>query len=174
MKMSLKCHLCGKEYFHDGKICHTCEETTSNGSLSHSGINTKKWRCDNFLELKGLPFGCNLDLGNEVRPKMIECPECGEEFSYGRKISHTCNNNSITFGKIFELEPQGHNWNCDNAMACMELLESDLNSVDSIEVGITRKEKLENEEYDWNLFNTIRFDKTEMNEKKINHFLRFE
>jgi hypothetical protein len=50
----------------------------------------------------------------------------------------------------------------------MELLESDLNSVDSVDIGITRKEKLENEEYDWNLFNT------EINEEKLNHFLRFE
>jgi len=172
--MSLKCQVCGKEYYHDGKICQTCEETANNSSLSHSGIDTKKWRCDNFLELKSLPFGCNLDLGLELKPKMIECPECGEEYSYGRKISHTCKNNSITFGKIFELEHQSHNWNCDVSMACMDLLKSELDLIDSIAEGITHKEKLENDKYDWNVFTAIRFDKTEMNEKKINHFLRFE
>ena len=96
--MSLKCQVCGKEYYHDGKICQTCEETASNSLFSQSGIDTKKWRCDNFLELKSLPFGCN---------------------------------------------------------------------------GIIHKEKLENDEYAWNTFTSIRFDKTEMNEKTIN-FLRFE
>jgi len=172
--MSLKCHLCGKEIYHDRKICQTCEETANNSSLSHSGLGTKKWRCDNFLELKSLPFGCNLDLGIEIKPKMIECPECGEEYSYGRIINHTCKNNSITFGKVFELEQQYHKWNCDTAIACMDLLKTELDLVDSIAEGITHKEKLENDKYDWNIFTSIRFDKTEMNENKINHFLRFE
>ncbi|MHA2283362.1 MAG: hypothetical protein ACXAC5_21185 [Promethearchaeota archaeon] len=172
--MSLKCHICGKEYYHDGKICHTCEETANNSSLSHSGVATKKWRCDNFLELDGLPFGCNLDLGVELRPKMIECPECGDRYSYGRRISHTCTSNSITFGKIFELETQGHKWNCDNAMACLDLLKSNLDTVGSIAEDMDHNEKLENYENNWNILTTIRFDKTEMNEKKINHFLRFE
>ncbi len=81
---------------------------------------------------------------------MIECPECGEKYSYGRKISHTCHTNSITFGKIFELEHQGHRWNCDTAMACMELLASNLNSVESIVEKNPRFEKLEATEYKWN------------------------
>ena len=109
--MSLKCHLCGKEYYHDGKLCQTCEKTANNSLLPHSGLDTKKWRCDNFLELKGLPFGCNLDW----------------EVEFGTKAE-----------------------------------------------GITHRDKLENNEYDLNLFTTIRFDKTEMNETKINHFLRYE
>jgi len=92
--MSLKCHICGKEYYHDRKVCHTCEETATNSLLSQGGVDSEKWRCDNFLELKSLPFGC--------------------------------------------------------------------------------KEKLENYENDWNIINTIRFDKIEMSETKINHFLRFE
>jgi hypothetical protein len=148
--MSLKCPICGREYLHDRKICQTCEETAINSSVSHSGRDVKKWRCDNFLELKSLPFGCNLDSGKEVGPKMIECPECGVEYSYGRKISHTCNNNSVTFGKIFELEHRGHKWNCDTAMTCMELLASDIDSAETI-VGVTsRFEKLETNDYKWN------------------------
>jgi len=97
--MSLKCQICGKEFYHDRKVCETCEEIASNSSLSHSEMDTKKWRCDNFLELKSLPFGCN---------------------------------------------------------------------------GITHEEKLENYGSDWNILTAIKFDKTEMSEKKINHFLRFE
>jgi hypothetical protein len=56
----------------------------------------------------------------------------------------------------------------------MDLLKSELDLVGSIAEEITHKEKFENNEYDWNLFTPIRFDNTEMNEKKINHFLRFE
>jgi hypothetical protein len=110
-KNMLKCHLCGKEYYHDGKVCHVCEEAVNKGLLSRGGLDTKKWRCDNFLELEGLPFGCNLDYGIEER---------------------------------------------------------------SIRNGFTHKEKLENEEYDWNLFTAVKYDKIEMNKTKINHFLRFE
>ncbi len=148
--MSLKCHLCGKEIYHDRKICQTCEETANNSSLSHSGIDTKKWRCDNFLELKSLPFGCNLDLGVEIGPKMIECPECGEEYSYGRTISHSCKKNSITFGKIFELDHRGLKWNCDTAMASTELLGSDLNLINILVEETPRFEKLEITDYKWN------------------------
>lgn len=145
--MSLKCHLCGKEIYHDRKICQICEETAINSSLPHSGREIKKWRCDNFLELKSFPFGCNLDSGVEVGPKMISCPECGEEYSYGRKISHTCHKNSIAFGKIFELEHHGHNWNCDTGMACMDSLASNLNSVESIVAKNLHFEKLETTGY---------------------------
>ena len=44
---------------------------------------------------------------------MIKCPECREDFSYGRKIS-CCN--SIHFGAIFEIEGKiegnKYQWNC--------------------------------------------------------------
>ncbi|MHA2185380.1 MAG: hypothetical protein ACXAAI_10310 [Promethearchaeota archaeon] len=51
--MALKCQLCGKEYFHDGKVCNICVETAINSGLQID----KKWRCDNFLELRNLAFG---------------------------------------------------------------------------------------------------------------------
>ncbi len=40
---------------------------------------------------------------------MIKCEECGDEFSYGRKIN-CCN--SIFFGMIFSENKIDHNWNC--------------------------------------------------------------
>ncbi|MFX1524989.1 MAG: hypothetical protein ACFFCC_15890 [Promethearchaeota archaeon] len=147
----LRCHLCGKEYFHDGKICRSCEETIA----SHRRTSVNKWRCDGFLELNSLPFGCNLEGGDLLGPKLVECPECGEEYSYGRKISHTCKNNSITFGKIFEIKCGEHKWNCNTAMACMELLESELDSVESVVEITPRLEKLEITDYKWN---EIRFN----------------
>ncbi|MHA1916182.1 MAG: hypothetical protein ACW986_17640 [Promethearchaeota archaeon] len=51
--MPLKCQVCGNDYFHDGKVCQTCEETAMNSGLQAD----QKWRCDNFLELRTLAFG---------------------------------------------------------------------------------------------------------------------
>lgn len=39
---------------------------------------------------------------------MIKCDECGEEFSYGRKIN-CCK--SIYFGQIFNASKREHKWN---------------------------------------------------------------
>ena len=33
---------------------------------------------------------------------MFKCEKCGKEYSYGRKIYHECNDNSMTHGVIFE------------------------------------------------------------------------
>jgi len=41
---------------------------------------------------------------------MIKCHNCGEEFSYGRKI---CCCNSIFFGMIVNENKKNHKWNCD-------------------------------------------------------------
>lgn len=165
--MPLKCQICGKEYLYDGKICHTCEETAITSGLSSQDGNYRKWRCDNFTELNGLVFGSNLD--NKKELKLIECPECGEKYSYGRKICHTCESNSILFGRIFESERKARRWNCDTAMACLELLASDLEPIESIVKEVPHLEKLENNERDWNIFNNI-----QINERKLNNFLKFE
>ena len=167
--MPLKCQICGKEYLHDGKICHTCEETAITSGLSSQDGNYRKWRCDNFSELNGLVFGSNLNKRNEVGLKLIECPECGEKYSYGRKICHTCETTSIPFGKIFEPAHKAHRWNCDTAMACMELLASDLDTIESIVKEVPHLEKLENNKRDWNIFNNM-----QINERKLNNFLKFE
>ena len=41
---------------------------------------------------------------------MIKCSECGDEFSYGRKI---CCCKSIYFGMIFRDKKTDHKWNCN-------------------------------------------------------------
>ena len=41
---------------------------------------------------------------------MLKCEECGDEFSYGRKIN-CCK--SIYFGKIFTNSKKDHKWNCN-------------------------------------------------------------
>ena len=54
-------------------------------------------------------------------------------------------------------------------MACMELLASDLDPIESIVKEVPHLEKLENNERDWNIFNNM-----QINERKLNNFLKFE
>ena len=159
--MSLKCPICGKEYLHDRKICHLCE-----GLASNSGLNTieKRWRCDNFLESRSIVFGSRPRGKMEKTPITIKCNECGEEFSYGRHICHTCGSNSIPFGKLFEKECTVRTWNCDTTMACVEVESSDLHTIEAIVEHIPRVEKLEKTEYKWNNIKTN--SHFQMDEKK--------
>lgn len=162
----LKCPLCGKEYLHDMKVCHNCE-STANNSLNHRyESNTNKWRCDNFLEVSNIAFGSNVDDRVNSRSKMIKCFDCGEEYSYGRRILHICKTGSIPFGRLFETECTTHKWNCDTTMACFELLENELDTIETIVKEIPREEILERTDYKWNEISTIKFNNSEVDRKK--------
>ena len=167
--MALKCQICGKEYLYDRKICHTCEESANISGLSCPEGIVRKWRCDSFVELSGLVFGRNFDTNKDLGLKMIECPDCGERYSYGRQICHICEGNSIPFGKVFEPKHKARRWNCNTTMACIELLSSDLDTAESIVKKLPQLEKLEKTEYNWNITNSLH-----VNERKINNFLKFE
>jgi hypothetical protein len=160
--MALKCQICGKEYLHDGKICHSCEESAIVNGLCNQD---RKWRCDKFSELNGLVFGSNLNKRQEAGLNLIECPECGEKYSYGRKICHICEGISLPFGKLLVPDIKTRKWNCDTAMACMELLSSDLDTVESIVKEIPYVEKLERTEYEWNQISTIRYHNEQLDGK---------
>jgi hypothetical protein len=172
--MSLKCQFCGKEYLHDRKICRSCEEKAITSGLSIQGGNDHKWRCDNFLGPRGLPFGSNLSKCNETGVKLIECPKCGVEYSYGRSICHTCEGTSLPFGKIFEPLQRTYRWNCNAAMACMELLSSDLGTVETIIKETPHREKLEKDNYEWNIITSIKYNNNQIDERKLNYLLKFE
>lgn len=174
MKMSLKCQFCGKEYLHDRKICRSCEEKAISSGLNSQDRNDHRWRCDNFLEQNALPFGSNLGKCNEPGLKLIECPKCGEEYSYGRTICHTCEGTSVPFGKIFEPVQRTYRWNCNTVMACIELLASDLHTVETIIKDTPHREKLEKENYEWNIFSSIKFNNVQNTERKLNYLLKFE
>ncbi|MHA2392270.1 MAG: hypothetical protein ACXAEX_09865 [Promethearchaeota archaeon] len=46
---------------------------------------------------------------------MVICPECGEEYSLGRKIYHSCCNGfSIYHGIIGLKNSEERPWNCNN------------------------------------------------------------
>ncbi|MFX1373578.1 MAG: hypothetical protein ACFFCE_17145 [Promethearchaeota archaeon] len=56
--MSLKCPVCGKEYYYDRKICQVCEERSIYSGLVCTNENKpQKWNCDIFLECNTLAFG---------------------------------------------------------------------------------------------------------------------
>ncbi|MFX1304730.1 MAG: Lrp/AsnC family transcriptional regulator [Promethearchaeota archaeon] len=43
---------------------------------------------------------------------MVTCPKCGEEYSLGRKIYHSCEGFSIEHGVIFNDDRVNRPWNC--------------------------------------------------------------
>ncbi len=56
--MSLKCPICGEEYFHDSKICPICESKSIYSELINNyESKSKKWNCGVFLEFDTLTFG---------------------------------------------------------------------------------------------------------------------
>lgn len=43
---------------------------------------------------------------------MVTCPKCGEEYSLGRKIYHSCEGYSIEHGVVFNDDRENRPWNC--------------------------------------------------------------
>ena len=123
----------------------------------------------------------------------LKCQICGKEYLYDRKICHTCEEtanisglssqdgnyrkwrcdnfielNGLVFGSNLE-KRKARRWNCETAVACIDLLTSNLNTVESIVEEVPHLEKLENNEYSQNIINNI-----QINEREFNNFLKFE
>ncbi|MFW9972025.1 MAG: hypothetical protein ACFFDF_17680 [Candidatus Odinarchaeota archaeon] len=81
---------------------------------------------------------------------MIKCKECGEEFSYGRKIN-CCK--SVYFGKIFSSSKNDHNWNC--RLNNIKLYTAELNTNKTFEIRFVNDD--EPAHYNWNCENDDRF-----------------
>ena len=55
--MTLKCPICGKEYYYDRKICQVCEsKSIYSGLIANERNATQKWNCGIFLESDTLTF----------------------------------------------------------------------------------------------------------------------
>jgi len=55
--MTLKCPVCGKEYFYEGKICQDCEDySTYSGLTKIESFDKHKWNCALFLEKDNSAF----------------------------------------------------------------------------------------------------------------------
>ncbi|MFX0081869.1 MAG: hypothetical protein ACFE94_08960 [Candidatus Hodarchaeota archaeon] len=163
--MPLKCQICGKEYLYDGKICHSCEESAITSGLTSREGYEHKWRCDNFIEPNGLVFGSNLNKRREFTLKLIECPECGEKYSYGRKICHVCEGNLLPFGTLFDSDRKARRWNCETVLACIEILSSNLDTTETIVKDVPHLEKLEKTDYKWNQVSTIKYNNEQIDGK---------
>lgn len=109
---------------------------------------------------------------------LINCPDCGEEYSYGRKICHTCKSNSIHFGRIFEKEQKECRWNCNTALACFKLMDNELNAVESVIDNTLESSDLEikiENNHEWNCDTAIRFNiAIRIDERKMNFYPIFE
>jgi len=44
----------------------------------------------------------------------VTCPNCGEEYSLGRKIYHECEGFSIEHGVVFNDDRKNYKWNCNS------------------------------------------------------------
>lgn len=107
---------------------------------------------------------------------MIKCPECEEEFSYGRKICHLCADNSIFFGSIFQEVKKDYKWNSNTTIACYKLTTADLECIETHIHDISEKSEIEKEElnyYGWNCETEIRIN-NEIDKQVKNHILIFE
>jgi hypothetical protein len=124
-----------------------------------------KWRCDT-IESNRKVFGCNLEKGRTHNVKLIECPKCGVEYSYGRSICHTCGEEPLPFGKIFKPVQRTYRWNCNTAMACLDLLSSELESIETIVTEPSHKEELKRTDYKWNEISAIKYNNRSTDRKK--------
>lgn len=99
--MPLKCPICGKEYFHDRKICKVCESKSIYSGLAITDENTsQKWNCGIFLEFDTLAFGKHKP--NDAYIKIASEPKFSD---FKPKKEYTWNCNSIIrFKKFFTLE----------------------------------------------------------------------
>ena len=95
--MSLKCPICGKEYFHDRKICPICESKSkpTRSTIKEENL-TQKWNCGIFLGIDTLAFG-----------------KCKPSDSYIKITSEPKFSNFIT--------KEGRAWNCDSIVRLTDL-----------------------------------------------------
>ena len=86
--MSLKCPICGEEYFYDRKICSTCEYKSINSGLINDDEKSQKWNCSMFLELESLAFGKYKS--NEAYIKIASEPKFSD-FKLKKDYNWNCN-----------------------------------------------------------------------------------
>jgi len=124
--MSLKCPFCGKEYFHDRKICQTCEDKSINSGLVYNEDDKpQKWNCSKFLGIDTIAFG-------------------------RRKHDRACIKNASE-PKFSDFNPKlDYNWNCDLRFRLRNFytLKSELSELRSIEnLSLTVPKNLKKESY---------------------------
>lgn len=96
---------------------------------------------------------------------MIKCSECGNEFSYGRKIS-CCN--TIFFGIIFIDNKKDHKWNCITHISNSESTELLIEEISKMKFVDDKKPI----HYNWNCDNSRRFQHQEDLEIEMRAYIK--
>ena len=98
--MSLKCPICGKEYYYDSKICQACEDESNNSGLLYTFKKSKNWNCGLFLEFENLTF--DHQKPDEVYIKIASEPKFSD---YKPKVEYIWNCDSrFRFKNFFNLK----------------------------------------------------------------------
>lgn len=67
-EMSLKCPICGREYYYDRKICQECEDYSNYSDLiEFKGKNKNRWNCAIFLNSNNFVFGLKKSSKSKVK-----------------------------------------------------------------------------------------------------------
>lgn len=113
---------------------------------------------------------------NEKPIAPIRCPVCKEEYSYGRRIYHTCGDHSIYSGVIYGNERRNYEWNCDTTLACVELTDKKISQIETFGNGMDEiNDEAESEStYQWNCNKNLKMEDLGLNDKKLNCFLIYE
>ncbi len=97
----------------------------------------------------------------------LKCQLCGKEIYYDRKVCHRCEETAVKSGLNAQDGKHNNKWRCDNFLELKSLAFGS-------KLTIPHLENLENIEYNWNNLRSISNDNIQMNERKINYFLKFE
>jgi hypothetical protein len=53
---------------------------------------------------------------------IIQCPDCGIEYSYARNFCHICGASPLFFGTMLNGVRTDHRWNCAIRIGCVDIL----------------------------------------------------
>ena len=98
--MSLKCPICGNEYYYDSKICQTCENESDTSGLLYTYKRSQKWNCGLFTEFDTLTF--DQEKPDEVFIKIASEPKFSD-FKPKEDYIWNCNS-SFRFRNFFNLK----------------------------------------------------------------------
>jgi len=103
---------------------------------------------------------------------MIRCPVCGKEYSYGRKLCHTCRDHVVSCGVVFSNEKRrSYGWNCMTASMYDDkfcLPEEEV--FESYSVCELQEPNL----YEWNCESSPKLRNVPVDDKKTNFVLVYE
>lgn len=103
----------------------------------------------------------------------LKCQFCGKEYLHDRKICRSCEEKAISSG-LNSQDRSDHKWRCDNFLEQSALPFGRRISKCNEPRETPHREKLEKNNYEWNIFSSIKFNNVQNSERKLNYLLKFE